>query len=108
MTDMVDPVIALDQPRRSIMKTNSLLKRASAAAVVSAALGLPAFVGLGSGIAGAVPREINCRGMAQAYQSSMHVAEEAGKAGDYYASYRYYAEASAAKQNYDRYCLGQG
>jgi hypothetical protein len=89
------------------MNNHTLLKRVTATTLMSA-LALPAVVGLTPASANAVPREINCRGMAQAYQSSTHVAEQAGQQGDWYASYRYYADAAAAKQNYDRYCLGQG
>jgi hypothetical protein len=90
------------------MRNNALLKRAAAAAVLAATVVTPVVAGLTAGTANAVPREINCRGMAQAHQSSTHVAEGAVAQGDYYAAYQHFSDAAAAKQNYDRYCLGNG
>lgn len=90
------------------MKKHTLFNRVAAAVVVSATLVMPGVIGLTAATANAVPREINCRGMAQAHQSSTHVAEGAVAQGDYYAAYQHFADAAAAKQNYDRYCLGNG
>ena len=71
------------------MKKYSLLKRATAAALLSATIVAPAVVGLTAGTANARPRDMQCLAYAKAMDQSTqlaHIAYEQGdkKMGDYY------------------------
>jgi hypothetical protein len=79
----------LTKSRRTIMKKYSLLKRATAAALLSATIVTPAVVGLTAGTANARPRDMQCLAYAKAMDQSTqlaHIAYEQGdkKMGNYY------------------------
>lgn len=87
------------------MKKHALLKRGTAAALLSATIALPAAVGLTAGTANAVPREINCVAIAQAVDDYMYVAGMAYDQGDIKAGDDHMKSAHVANANYNRYCL---
>jgi hypothetical protein len=90
-----------------MMKKHTLLRRAIAAALLSATIVTPAVVGVTAGTASARPIESpNCQGMLDAFESSLIVARAARQQGDMKAYREYMADAGQAKANYNRHCLG--
>ncbi|WNG90641.1 hypothetical protein [Mycobacterium sp. ITM-2016-00318] len=88
------------------MKKQTLLKRATAAALLSATLAAPAVVGLTAATASAKPIESpNCQAMLDSFESSLIVARAARKQGDMKAYREYMTDAGNAKANYNRHCL---
>lgn len=88
------------------MKQHTLLKRATAAALLSATIVTPAVVGLTAGAASALPIESpNCGGILQARDSSIWMASVAYEQGDKKAYAEYMADARRANANYQRHCL---
>jgi len=88
------------------MKKHTLLKRATAAALLSATLAAPAVAGLTAGTASARPVEsANCQAMLDSFESSLIVARAARKQGDMKAYNEYMTDAGRAKANYNRHCL---
>ncbi|HET6732390.1 hypothetical protein [Mycobacterium sp.] len=89
------------------MKKHTLLKRATAAALLSATLAAPAFAGLTAATASARPIESpNCQAILQSFESSLMVARAARQQGDMKAYREYMTDAGQAKANYNRHCLG--
>ena len=71
------------------MKKYSILKRATAAAVLAATIAAPAVVGITAGTANARPRDMQCLAYAKSMDTSIHMANAAyeqgdKKMGDYY------------------------
>jgi hypothetical protein len=88
------------------MKKHTLLKRAIAAALLSATIVTPAVVGLTAGTASARPIESpNCQAILDSFESSLIVARAARRQGDMKAYNEYMTDAGRAKANYNRHCL---
>lgn len=87
------------------MKKHTQLRRATAAALLAAALATPAVVGLTAGTANAKPREGSCYAINQAKESSLHMANVARDQGDTKAARMYMQDAARASANYQRYCV---
>jgi hypothetical protein len=84
---IVDPVNSSPEPagegpaRRIVMKNHTVLKKAIAATLLSAAFATPAAV-LTAGAASARPIEGSCGAIAQSMQDSSHMADVAYAQGD--------------------------
>jgi hypothetical protein len=88
------------------MKKHTLLKRAAAAALLSATLATPAVVGLATGTANAKPREGDCASIALAFESSIYMANQAQAQGEDRLYQEYMRDAVRAHRNYDKFCRG--
>ncbi|MDO3634563.1 hypothetical protein [Mycolicibacterium arseniciresistens] len=87
------------------MKKNPVLKKAIAAALLSATFATPAAV-LTAGSASARPVESpNCHAISEAFESSMIAARVAKQQGDEKARQEWLRDAGRAKANYNRHCL---
>ncbi len=88
------------------MKKQTLLKRATAAALLTATLAAPAVIGLTAGTAGALPIESpNCAAIERSVDSAIYMAHQAGLQGDQKARTEYLGLAARAHANYNRHCL---
>jgi len=88
------------------MRKQATLKRAIAAVLLSETFATAAALGLSVGTAAARPIESpNCRAIAQAVDSSIHMAHQAGLQGDEAARTEYLKDAARAHRNYNRHCL---
>jgi hypothetical protein len=88
------------------MEIHTVLKRAGAAALLSATIAAPAVLGLTAGTANAKPIESpNCRAIAQAVDSSIYMAHQAGLQGEEAIRSEYLKDAARAHRNYNRHCL---
>jgi hypothetical protein len=88
-----------------MMKNHTVVKKAVAAALLSATLAAPAAV-LTAGTAAAKPIESpNCRGIALAIESSMYMSDRARDQGDTKAAREHMLDAVRASRNYQRHCV---
>jgi electron transfer flavoprotein alpha/beta subunit len=88
------------------MGKRTTLKRAITAGLLSATISTPAVLGLNAGPAAARPIESpNCRAIAQAVDSSIHMAHQADLQGDQAARDGHLRDAARAHANYNRKCL---
>ncbi|WP_133147296.1 hypothetical protein [Mycolicibacterium novocastrense] len=83
----------------------TVLNRAIAAALLSAALATPAVAGLTTGIAAAKPRQANCAAIAASADSAIHVANVARQQGDKQAEKDWNHIANRTLDTYHRLCL---
>jgi hypothetical protein len=88
------------------MEIHTVLKRAGAAALLSATIAAPAVLGLTAGTANAKPIESpNCRAMIQTINDGMYMANAARDQGDTKAAREYTRLAARASENHRRHCL---
>jgi hypothetical protein len=88
------------------MKKYSLLKRATAAALLSATIAAPAVVGPTAGTADARPRDMQCLAFAKSMDTSIQLANVAYEQGDKKAGDEYARDADRAYANLvNRKCL---
>ncbi|KUI18259.1 hypothetical protein AU191_03125 [Mycolicibacterium acapulense] len=83
----------------------TMLNRAIAAGLLSAALATPAVAGLTTGTAAAKPREGNCEAIAASADSAIHAANVARQQGDKKAEKDWTHIANRTLDNYHRLCL---
>ncbi|WP_333894290.1 hypothetical protein [Mycolicibacterium gadium] len=85
---------------------HTTLKKTMAAALLALSLGTPAALGLTAGTAAARPIESpNCKNIAKAIDSSMHMANVARDQGDTKAAREYMKDAARASANFQRHCV---
>jgi hypothetical protein len=88
------------------MKKHTLLKRATAAALLSATLAAPAVIGLTAGTASAMPIESpNCRNIQTSAESSFYMANVAKQQGNHKAYAEHIKDARRSIALYNRHCL---
>jgi hypothetical protein len=91
--------------KENVMRNHTMLKKAVAAALLSAVLASPAAV-LTAGAAAARPIESpNCTAMMDNFTGAMHAARVAKQQGDTKAYNEWMTMAGRAKANFNRHCL---